>query len=321
VVLDKFTFENSDPNDLRSRKGVDVDGDGLADITHGEAVSTYIRERMPDAQIIPSDLSNQTSESIPQMFNAMADQIVLDRAQGRRPIDAINLSQTTVYLAQGATPPTGSSTAPAAPPTPQLTTVEELGKVLGMTDLTPQNIHEKRQEIKNRFAQLARLRQGDPNQLNQYLREKGVTLEQVDGYLSWWPTIQAIERVTGLGVPVYLGAGNSRTREDGQHQINLFSLADGVVAVGALDQEGRPIERHANNSLITQRARGSYETRVNPDGIDITGDGRTDIPNSRLTGGGRLNSRVRIEGTSFAAPTLLTTQVGSRLRQPGGATP
>lgn len=300
LVIDQFTFQNGNPTDLKTRRGIDVDGDNIPDIPHGDGVSAYILAELPEADIIRQDLNGMSSTTVPTLFSRIADTIRAERAAGRRSLEAVNLSQTT------------------SDGTGQLTTVQDLGKVLGITGLTPENIREKRQEVKDRFATVHALRNsGNETALNQYLTDRGITLAMLDGYLSWWPAIQALERISKeQNVPVYLGAGNEATRTDGQNPINLFSLAEGTIPVGALDSEGRPVTAYTNNSLITERARGIYPVRMTPSGMDITADGRADVATRWLSGGGGpLTKAVSVNGTSYAAPTLLAKQVAERTRR------
>jgi hypothetical protein len=133
-----------------------------------------------------------------------------------------------------------------------------------------------------------------------------------DGSDSWRQTsaiIEALGDLTRAGVEVYTIAGNA-----GRGRINTYSLAEGVLTVGAVesDEDGTWIVRNAFVDLL---ARSTFPVRLVEGGYDIDEDGKADVPLERTSSHRRWpsrpprESRVVLKGTSFAAPTALREKV------------
>ena len=128
-----------------------------------------------------------------------------------------------------------------------------------------------------------------------------------------WLIIQELEKLAAQGVAVYTIAGNG-----GRKMINTFSLAKGVITVGAIEQE---LEHFvANNVFVDTFAQAAYQLkRVDsssgqPLGYDMNDDGCVDIPIQRLTSFRNPSNDAQqypktfwkvLRGSSFAAPTAL----------------
>ncbi len=141
----------------------------------------------------------------------------------------------------------------------------------------------------------------------QVVKKMGETSEV---WMNTWLIIQELENLANRGVAVYTIAGNG-----GRRMINTFSLARGVITVGAVEQE---LEHFvSNNVFVDTYARAAYQlTRVDnsagePLGYDLNGDHCVDIPLSRMSNNG--NSQFDfpktfwklLKGSSFAAPSAL----------------
>lgn len=130
---------------------------------------------------------------------------------------------------------------------------------------------------------------------------------------SWQATYEIIlmlERLAAAGVHVYTIAGNG-----GRGMINTFSLAAGVITVGAVEPE---LARFvADNIFVDVRAQAAYrieridDAEGRPLGYDINNDQCPDIPLQRLSGFGNgqhpwpKNYWKPLKGSSFAAPKAL----------------
>ncbi len=119
-------------------------------------------------------------------------------------------------------------------------------------------------------------------------------------------TMTAMSELVKSGVPVYVAAGNT-----GPENISLYSLASGVVNVGAVDAAGVDSEYSARHSLITRKARGDFNVTVIKDGVDITGDGTADLPLSALSAKGLSGNRFvrELAGKDANAHTASASQL------------
>ncbi|ABC27274.1 hypothetical protein HCH_00362 [Hahella chejuensis KCTC 2396] len=122
--------------------------------------------------------------------------------------------------------------------------------------------------------------------------------------------IRLMEDLAETGVQVYTIAGNG-----GRGMVNTYSFADGVVTVGAVEEElGDFI---ADNELVDTHDQAAYFFRLvldvtgAPVGYDVDGDDCADVPVTCLTGYSpeRTDYPTRpwppLKGSSFAAPMAL----------------
>ncbi len=96
----------------------------------------------------------------------------------------------------------------------------------------------------------------------------------------------ALGRLTALGVPVFVAAGNHTP-----DKVNLLGLLPGVVSVGALNRGGGKAAFSADSALVEVWAAGEHVFRRVAGGVDVDGDGRPDLPASTLSGGPMIASR------------------------------
>lgn len=96
----------------------------------------------------------------------------------------------------------------------------------------------------------------------------------------------AIGRLTALGVPVFVAAGNHTP-----DKINMLGLLPGVVSVGALNRRGGKAAFSGDSTLVEVWALGEHVFSRVAGGMDVDGDGRADLPSSLLSGGPMIASR------------------------------
>lgn len=97
---------------------------------------------------------------------------------------------------------------------------------------------------------------------------------------------KAIARLTAIGVPVFVSAGNHTPEK-----VNLLGLIPGVISVGALDLRGGKAPFSGDSSLVEVWAAGEYVFRRVAGGLDVNGDDRPDFPAAILSGGPMVASR------------------------------
>lgn len=142
---------------------------------------------------------------------------------------------------------------------------------------------------------------------------KALIREWGHGSAIWRATYQIIRLMEQLqrdGVQVFTIAGNGGTR-----MVNTFSFAEGVITVGASEQELRHFI--ADNPFVDQYAPAAYRPRqlVGPAGealgYDLNNDGCVDIGLERLAltaeemARGAREHWQQLKGSSFAAPVKL----------------
>lgn len=289
AVIDRFDIAG----------GMTMDGDETADASHGEVVSRFIQEQVPNARIEPVDIA--TNGNILGIFTEMGNQIQADLAAGRPSIQAVNISQETLL-----SDPQTHSTVNDENGKPRPNSIADLSRVTGL-EITPENIGdaEMRQQIR---ARLDEMYNNPPAADTAGLNSEAQFLRY--NYTEWVPYIQALEGITSQGVPIYMSAGNH-----GGDQINMFTLADGVITIAAGDANQQLLPGFTNNGLVDRVAQGAFDVQPVFDanngqllGVDYTGDGTLDLPADRLsslegmTPGQAING---IAGSSFASPLSL----------------
>ena len=246
-------------------KSVDVDGDEISDLTHGDAVSTYLQKQLPEAEILKLQFpfSSQTGHPLAEAvesdrrFGQILDSLIARKDSGQT-LSGVNLSLLTLDFERSTPHPIAYRRADLA----------GLADAVGLP-ITSENVESLRPQIRERLAELHQ--QPAPDH----------TLRQAM-YASSWPIIQKLEALVEKGVRVSVSAGN------GPQEFNLYGLANGVETVGALDPEGAPVPIFANHSMVGRFARGIYESRPMKAygkvmGFDMTGDGQINVPFSQTS--------------------------------------
>lgn len=246
-------------------KSVDVDGDEISDLTHGEAVSTYLQKQLPEAEILKLQFPfiNQGGHPLAEavesdrQFGQILDALIAMKNSGQ-PLSGVNLSLLTLDFERSTPHPIAYRRADLA----------GLADAVGLP-ITSENVESLRPQIRERLAAL--YQQPAPDH----------TLRQ-GMYASSWPVIQKLEALAEQGVKVSVSAGN------GPEEFNLYGLANGVETVGALDPEGAPVPIFANHAMVRRFAQGIYESRPMKAygkvmGFDMTGDGQINVPFSQTS--------------------------------------
>lgn len=134
--------------------------------------------------------------------------------------------------------------------------------------------------------------------------------------------INKLEEIAGNGTPVYTSSGNKSDIFD------YYSAAEGVTSVGAEYIEGTNKDKYSVNSLTDKLSNGeftSYDviTQGGKDtgrvlGLDITGDGKVDVPVSMLSGKGKVFNKpswLSDPSSSIATPRALGEDTKNSPRQ------
>jgi hypothetical protein len=272
--------------------GYDLNNDGVRESSHADIVSNIITANNPGIRVDVRDVrSAQNPDNL--LFGPAVDSVVRDTAPGgvlNGQVRAINFSQQT------------------------FTTFEDLSRELNLPGLNATNIDERRGEVVARLQDLRQRVLANPAQFanSTYARDMA----------DWAQAIQGLETLSQRGLPVFVAAGNR-----GPQQINVFTLANGVRVISS-STDGSPTSPMnptvASNDLVTTRGFGDVRaTNIgtqngNIDQIDITGDQRPEfriprqVPPNGVTpptpppGPGVF---VQFDGTSFAAPRALVSQI------------
>ncbi len=230
-----------------SRKTIQLDVDRKPDITHGEAVEAFIKSGLPDVAIDRFD-TNVNEVTVRDALKTILSH--------RGKYDAVNISKAS-YI-----------------------TYKELSKLVGCK-ITPKNLYEKKELIKDKFFKSNYPEVGYLKEINTYLEE-----------------------LIKSGTRVYIASGNQS-----KGALNLYTLANGAEIVGALKNNGKRAGFSTINSLVNRHEKGVFKVKKIKDengqkGFDFTQDGKIDIYDKDTT------SRFKfplfwITGTSFAAPQAL----------------
>lgn len=104
--------------------------------------------------------------------------------------------------------------------------------------------------------------------------------------------IVEIEKITELGVKVYISAGNS-----GAGYLNVFNLAKNTYDVG-VDAQGTELCFYCNNQLVNYHEKASFEVKQTEDGFDFDGDGKVNLKIPCINGNNKISTVLK--GTSFS---------------------
>lgn len=162
---------------------------------------------------------------------------------------------------------------------------ENLSKLLGK-NITSQNVAEYKKEIRKLM-------------FNKFSIEEGKVLKKLD-------------EISDRGVPIYTAAGN-----EGKDFFNMFSLANKINVVGALDKDGQKTQFSADNKLVTDWQPGIFDITEKCDstskcGFDYTGDGSIDLYSGKTAPYIIIDYGNTIKGTSFSTSIALTKQFKSK---------
>ncbi|MGD2063764.1 MAG: hypothetical protein PVF51_09325 [Nitrospirota bacterium] len=132
-----------------------------------------------------------------------------------------------------------------------------------------------------------------------------------EDWRSTYEIVNRLERLTAMGVAVFTIAGNT-----GPRMINVYTLADGVTAVGAAEGSGEA-DWSGRNAFVDMVAPAIYHVRLvrggqsQMSGYDLNEDGVADVPLERVSSfNGRRHGLVPradtvLWGSSYAAATAV----------------
>lgn len=304
--------------DFFHEKSTDLNGDFFADVPHGQVVEAHIKSYLPTARFIEKAMDKQepvrNDSLLPDGTQLVkpSERVILAESRQRmrehlaslakpspeNPIDAVNISLTTLQMKNNRA---------------NYFTYQDVSEAMGFP-ITPDNIAEHRIKLKDQMKDWAQC--PAPEVLDPVQREMS----------NYWSTIQGLEAVTAHKIPVYIAAGND------PKTLNLYTLADGVQAVGALDDDRKHASFTSNNTLVKRFERGTFTampvTQYGLEiGFDVTDDGKVDfgrelVSNNVATEGLQMlgtflrGSQFKaVNGTSFASPQALGKDLLHALRQ------
>lgn len=213
--------------DFFNQKIQDINGDGIADFSHGKFCKSVIKSILPNAHVKNYRLASYKGQTGDENMNSVAKNFhsIAEKIKNGEKIDAVNFSFQIVK------------------------TFDELSKFL-KTKITKENVHEHAETLKNWLKDLA-------NPENKALAKEFDPKNQ--GLKEIHKAITSIEEVTSQGTPVYICAGNF-----GPETFNLYTLANKSTAVKALDGDkinSKPLYFSCDNSISKRGTRGVYYPR------------------------------------------------------------
>jgi len=155
---------------------------------------------------------------------------------------------------------------------------------------------------------------GDPIRLDQaaaYKAKLREWREESDDWRWTYEIVTRLEQLSASGVAVFTIAGNT-----GPRMINVYTLADGVTAVGAAEGNAEA-DWSGRNAFVDTIAPAIYHVRLIPGGegqmpgYDLNEDGMPDVPLERVSSfhDGRPeiapHSDAILHGSSYAAATAV----------------
>ncbi|MEI8388677.1 MAG: S8 family serine peptidase [bacterium] len=306
-TADSSVFEKKHPNvvvfDIYGDKSIPVDSYDLTpDMTHGEAVGTYIKAQCPSANIIKRGklTPNTEQETIEKLENAKTllykgseEEKLLFGEDAKKIIenpDEIMCFDATIALKELAKSVVRGEKIDAVNLSMgESVRINNLAKVTGLP-LTKENLSQYKNEIRKWF--------------------KNNKLPEIK---SCNDRMESIEKITSGGIPFYVAAGN-----EGVNSVNLYSFAKGVTTVGALKEDRKTKTGYTvDNSLVSQWEQGDYPIDEVKDkngkliGYDINGDKKSEILAKDTSSNKSFLSLLtafiinKAQGTSFATPTAL----------------
>lgn len=227
-----------------------IDWDNKPDMIHGEAVESFIKSALPNAEITRFD-TNLNEKSV-------RDALELILKSGIK-YDALNLSKSSDIK------------------------LKDLSLITGFK-VTNETLAKDKKIIKERFFASGHKESADIQAI-----------------------IKSLEELASNGTKIYISAGNR-----GKQSVNLYTLADGVNVVGALNKYGvLKASFTSDNALINRWYKGVYHISKIEDsapitGFDINEDGKIDIL-ADDTSAKIKKPASKIYGTSFASPSALVS--------------
>ncbi len=281
VVFDSFYQEEEKVHDSeislkeknrlkrKLKKQSDINGDGHPDkLMHGDIVAAF--HKANGTQVIPADISGVRPEQQNDSFSSNSqrrEEWISKIERGEIETDMAQLSLNPVYIYQGER---------------KKTTYDDLERLSGVTNITPENLHEKRDDImaafEAKYNASRRATEAD-------YKNKSKNSQDINDLIFIEKTVEMarhVQRLNRVGVTTVVSGGNVGLVNTSDEIINTYSLGNHVVSVGGLDELGEKADFSANHSLITHWRSGVYMAKTLENGVDITGDNKLDFPLSVL---------------------------------------
>lgn len=244
--------------DSFDQKCMDIDGDGVDDVSHGRTVAGIIRGQCPNAKVTSLRLKSDNKTGLDFKSAIKHLNYIIKEAKSGKKVDAVNLSFGVDV------------------------TFEEASLFTGK-EIHQNNLDENRKELLNAFLNI-----NPPKDVKDSLNIL------IPGYLEAMKTkfqderafIHALRELVKLDVQVYLAAGN-----EGENQFDVASLVKGINTVGATDARGDITDFSANSSTVNRFEQGVFNVSEITDkagkvkGYDVSGSGRVEIPVEAVSGG------------------------------------
>jgi hypothetical protein len=148
---------------------VDLDGDGIGELSHGEILCRMLRHGYSPQQILTLDIADQS------LADTLDDALMAILSPDGESIHALCFAQQTFA-----------------------TRLSELKDLMGLHDLTAQTLHQHQHAIRTMLADWHQEWISAPENL----------LPEEARYACHWPVIQRLEYLAVLGIHVYVAAGN-----------------------------------------------------------------------------------------------------------------
>ncbi len=234
--------------DSFQQKKVDLDGDAIPDVSHGEAVTRYVSSAVEShGKNAVFETFDKNKKDVASQFDDLASQI-----RGGKLFDGINVSLTLpvpVVGKDGQVKKSASGEPVWGPANPA-----NVSRLVYMKEPQKQAALEK--AIKN----------GDLT-----ADQKRDIVNVFMGLPSFSSFDNLAKAAEEKGIPLSLAAGNTK------EELNLFSLLPSVTAVGSLNANGKESAYSSRSTHVTAHAQGVYNSRTVAGGFDITADGKADF--------------------------------------------
>jgi hypothetical protein len=229
-------------------KHVDVNGDGVSDVSHGRMTEIYAEDAARQAGRSSTFKRYEVADG---GFGALAKDI-----QAGAKFDGINVSQSLnipEYSADGKPQLDPSGFARVVPATP-----DNLARAVYPGDAVQQKA----------LVEAARKSNFSQQQVND-IGNFCATNEGTRGLFLTFGELAATAKEKGI--PLTLSAGNSK------REFNAFSLFDGVTTVGSSNADGKKSAYSSETTRSDALALGVYNTTKVKGGVDVTGDQKADV--------------------------------------------
>lgn len=115
--------------------------------------------------------------------------------------------------------------------------------------------------------------------------------------------MDVLDSLGAKGTKIYISTCNQ-----GPNHLNLLSLVDGAVVVGAVDNKGIK-EYSSDNSLVKRYQNDVIKITKTKEGYSIDGGKTTAFKNTQVSKGSDKPYKIGYEGASFAAPRALVSDL------------